>query len=102
GSAVDLVELERLAAVTGRHHLGERGGQGGLAVVDVTDGSDIDDGLAHDSLSFLLRAGRLAMFAPPPGARTSARPSSARPENESGPGATQSRGPAFALLTLLR
>jgi len=54
GRAVDLIERERATAVARRHHLREGGRQRGLAVIDVTDGSDIDDGLAHDFLCFLL------------------------------------------------
>src|SRR5262249_15626246 len=52
GCAIDLIELQRRTTVASRHHLGEGGGQGGLAVVDVTDGSDVDDGLAHVSFSW--------------------------------------------------
>ena len=66
GRAVDLVEAEAASAVLGRHHLGERGREGGLAVVDVTDGSDVDMHLAH---GFLLWFGLLGSA--PPRSRTS-------------------------------
>ena len=42
---VDLVERHRLGAPGLRQHLGDGGGEGGLAVVDVADGADVDVGL---------------------------------------------------------
>jgi len=42
GRGVDLVVLLGRAAADGGEHHGERGGEGGLAVVDVADGADVD------------------------------------------------------------
>src|SRR4051794_30022662 len=42
GSVVDLLEGARLSAVLLGQHLGDRRGQRGLAVVDVTDRADVD------------------------------------------------------------
>ena len=39
---IDLIERLDLAAVSLRHHLGECSSQRGLAMVDVTDGADVD------------------------------------------------------------
>src|SRR5882672_4037235 len=50
----------------------------------------------------LLRAGRLAISRRHPVRGPSARPSSARPEKQSGPGDTQSRGPALQYLRCAR
>jgi hypothetical protein len=41
-AAVDLFERERLAALLRGGDVGERGGERGLAVVDVTDGADVE------------------------------------------------------------
>ena len=53
-AVVDLVEASCTTAVQQRRHLRERGRERGFAVVDVTDGADIDvlfDG--HDPCLFL-------------------------------------------------
>ena len=41
GSLVDVCEIDSRAAVGVSHHLGDRCGQRGLTVVDVTDGADV-------------------------------------------------------------
>jgi hypothetical protein len=41
GRLVDVREIDRSAAVLRGHHLGDRGSQRGLAVVDVTDRADV-------------------------------------------------------------
>ncbi len=38
---VDIREVDRSAAMLASHHLGDRGGQRGLAMIDVTDGADV-------------------------------------------------------------
>jgi hypothetical protein len=53
GGVVDLVEGPRLAAVLLRQNLGDGRGQGRLAMVDVTDGADVDMRLVP--LELLLR-----------------------------------------------
>jgi len=72
GGIVDLVEAPRTTAVQQRGHLCERCGERGLAVIDVTDGADIDVWfLEHDysATAFLLgyeanpRAGIWALLA---------------------------------------
>jgi hypothetical protein len=42
GSLVDLIVTDEAAHALQRGHLGDGGGEGGLAVVDVTDGADVD------------------------------------------------------------
>ncbi len=42
GSLVDFVERHELAVAAQTGHLGDGGGQSGLAVVDVADGADVD------------------------------------------------------------
>jgi hypothetical protein len=52
GGLVDLVERHELRATGLREGLGDGRGQRGLAVVDVTDGADVDVGLVPDELFF--------------------------------------------------
>jgi hypothetical protein len=51
GRGVDLVVLLGRAAADGAEYHGERGGEGGLAVVDVADGADVDVRLVALELS---------------------------------------------------
>jgi hypothetical protein len=52
GRLVDLVEGHELRTTGLRQHLGDGGGQGGLAVVDVTDGPDVEVRLVTDEFLF--------------------------------------------------
>ncbi len=49
---VDLVERLELGLALACEHLGDRCGQGGLAVVDVTDGADVNVRLGSFKFSF--------------------------------------------------
>src|SRR5262249_54732683 len=59
--AIELIVASSLTAVTSRHHGREGSRQRGLAVVDVTDGSNVDEWLTHVSSP---AGGRPAVFTP--------------------------------------
>ena len=71
---VDLIERRELREALRRLHLRDRSGQRGLAVVDVTDRSDVDVGLVADE--FFLRHGcpRLVLFEASPLRELNSRP----------------------------
>ncbi len=52
GSVIDLIEGLVLARTASSHNLGNSGSQRGLAVVDVTDGADINMGLCSFKFFF--------------------------------------------------
>src|SRR5213079_2895250 len=58
GRARNLVERLAAPAVDGGHHLGDGRGERGLAVVDVSDGSDVEMYLAHVHSPCCLGPGR--------------------------------------------
>src|SRR5205823_1650926 len=67
-SAIELVDREPLASVERGHHVGDGGGERGLAVVDVTDGADVEVLLAHDFLPGCAPGRRVKKKKPPRGA----------------------------------
>ena len=50
GSLVDVGVVDELSVALHREHLGDSGGQGGLAMVDVADGADVYVGLVSFKL----------------------------------------------------